>query len=134
MVGCSSGAGNTAVDIPPPEVAAQFDLVPTNPRPGETLEARFDPLNSRGGYFHLFRWDGAKWEGPLFQLESDHREGFPSVDPFTETSGGLDYGLEGPGPDGLLLPTDLEVGYWRLCTAWNEPKLCAQFVVEMANS
>jgi hypothetical protein len=116
---------------PPPESSPfSFELVPANPQPGEGFEALFDPSNSRGGFFELSRWDGSTWLEPEFLLESDARRGPPTATRLTkdEDWAVLDYGVDGPGPDGLVMPEEIEEGIWRLCIA-GSGRRCVQLIV-----
>lgn len=121
------------IDPPPPEEAtATFQLTPANPQPGESFTASFNPSNSRGGYFTLQLWNGNAWETALFLLESDVNGGQSHVERIQEGTGVDDYGIEGPGPDGLLMPADLDQGHWRLCTENALDHVCAQVLVSQA--
>lgn len=42
----------------------------------------------------------------------------------------LDYGVGGAGPDGLIMPDDIEAGLWRLCTANALNDVCVRLTVE----
>jgi hypothetical protein len=103
-------------------------LTPSDPQAGETFEASFDELNSRGGYFTLERWENERWSDPVFLLESDALVGSPEVRPAGRMEM-MDYGVEGVGPDGLVMPDQIEPGYWRLCTANAADHACVQLVV-----
>ncbi len=112
-------------------------LNPSNPQPGQPFTASFEESNSRGGYFFLFRWDGASWGDPLFVLQSDAGGRAPTVEPIggSGESGSIDdYGIEGAGPDGLVAPDAMRAGYWRLCTANAADDACVQFEVDQATS
>lgn len=138
VVGCSQPTAEDSA-VPTIEVAAPpvdadetievIGLDPLNPSPGESFTASFRSGNIRGGYFNLFRWDGSDWGAPLYQLESDANGGVPSAIRIRDGVGGDDYDVQGPGPDGLVLPDDLIDGFWRICTANALDEACAQFEV-----
>lgn len=104
-------------------------LEPSNPEPGAAFAASFDPDNSRSGYFTLSRWDGNEWAAAAFLLESDVNRPSPVATPISGEFGVVDYGAEGPGPDGLVMPEVIEDGRWRLCTANALDHVCAQITV-----
>ena len=106
-----------------------FELSPSNPQPGETFEAAFDPDNQRGGYFTLEQWSGSEWLAPAFLLESDANGRAPTWSIFGELDT-ADYGIDGPGPDGLVMPDDVGAGTWRVCTANALDDVCAQLTIE----
>ncbi len=125
----SGGSSASTAQNPPPEpTEASFMLEPLNPEPGATFEASFDPSNSRGGYFTLSRWDGEEWAAPAFLLESDVNRP-PSATRIPGEFGVDDYGAGGPGPDGLVMPDEIEDGRWRLCTANAFDHVCTQITV-----
>ena len=118
-------------DLPPaqePDIAT-FDLSPPNPQPGETFEATFDPDNERGGYFTLEQWSGSEWLPATFLLTSDAGGGQSSWALAGEFDL-FDYGVGGAGPDGLVMPDEIDAGVWRLCTANALDDVCAQLTVE----
>lgn len=140
----AAARANTVVlsrDPATPEVSAElpptqdsdigtFELSPANPQPGEAFEATFDLDNERGGYFTLEQWSGSEWLPAAFLLESD---AFGRSATWTSVEGefGVDaYGIEGAGPDGLVMPDDIDAGIWRLCTANAPVEACAQVTVE----
>lgn len=127
-----------AVDAPPAEAAGELmTLDPSDPQPGQRFSASFDESNSRGGYFFLYRWDGASWGERLFVLQSDAGGRVASSRPLGGggESGSIDgYGIDGAGPDGLLAPDDIADGDWRLCTANAADHACAQFQVDESTS
>lgn len=139
VVGCGSEDAeipelSTPVDPPPAETGAELiALDPSSPQPGEPFAVSFDASNSRGGYFFLYRWDGADWGEPLYLLQSDAGGRTPSASLIGEGSDIDDYGIEGPGPDGLVAPDDMARGFWRLCTANAADDACAQFEVSPAD-
>jgi len=119
-----------AIGAPPePPDAPLFQLEPRNPQAGETFTANFDADSSRGGFFHLRRWEGSDWSTPRFALES----GFDGPPTFIKIDGeGIeteDYGAGGAGPDPLIMPGDIEPGQWRLCTANAGIQLCTQISI-----
>lgn len=90
-------AGN--VDESPLSVPsrATCELSPPNPRAGETFTAKFDPTNSRGGYFTLEQQSGSEWLPATFLLETDANGGPASWTPTNDEIGMDDYGVEGAG-------------------------------------
>lgn len=116
---------------PEPEPdSATFTLDPANPGPGQLFAATFSPGNERGGYFFLSRWTGRSWAEPGYLLESDaNSDGRPFVESDPTRFGMNDYGVSGPGPDGLVMPDDLDRGIWRLCTANAADDVCVQILV-----
>lgn len=119
-----------AVPPPPPESAiATFALTPENPAAGETFAATFSQDHDRGGFFLLSLWNGQAWDDPAFLLESDANQGSPTVEVISDEFGWEDYGISGPGPDGLVMPDELTDGYWRLCTANARDDACTQLDV-----
>ncbi len=133
--GATTVAPNTpstaGVGVPPPEPeGGEFmQLEPTELQPGETFVAHFADSNGRGGCFLLFPWDGSGWGEPEYQLISDANTGRPLAVLIDENHGCDDYGVEGPGPDGFLLPDDINEGPWRICTENAADKACAQLTV-----
>lgn len=125
---CSLGA-----DSPPPQEsdALTFVVSPSDLQAGESFSAEFDAQSLRGGYFLLSCWLGDRWAEPTFLLESDANGSTPTVQLLVDEPAAeiLDYGIEGPGPDGLMLPASIEPGLWRLCTANSLNDLCVQLVV-----
>lgn len=121
---------------PSPESGAvRIVLDPETPEPGGVFTAEFDESNRRGGYFFLYQWDGSSWGEPVHLLQSDANGGNASSTPIGEGGEDIaDYGVEGAGPDGLILPSDLSPGYWRLCTANAANEACVQFQVEEPTS
>lgn len=107
-----------------------FRLDPLQPLPGEAFTATFDAENNRDGFFVLTRWEGTGWSAPQFGLESDANAIASVVALGGRGFGGDDYGVPGPGPDGLLLPADMDPGRWRLCTANTAVQICTQFTVD----
>ena len=108
-----------STELPPPPApgVGTFQISPPNPQPGTNFEATFDPDNERGGYFTLERWSGSEWLDAAFLLESDANGGSPTWAPIDAEFEVLDYGVSGPGPDGLVMPDVIDAGIWRLCTA-----------------
>ncbi|MCP4966493.1 MAG: hypothetical protein GY926_14840 [bacterium] len=130
VAGCGSGVS----ELPAAPMGADVDrnhekifLDPAEPGPGMEIVATFSQTNSRGGYFHLFHWDGSDWGTPVYQLESDANGAQPSAVRVADGVGMDDYGVEGPGPERLVLP-DLEAGHWRLCTANARDRACAPLI------
>lgn len=131
LAGCSSPG--TSESPPSGTTAWSMTLTPSDPQPGASFEASFDPLNHRGGYFTLQQWDGDGWSDPSFVLESDANRPSPVVENLSEVEMEvLDYGVSGTGPDGLVMPEAIEPGHWLLCTANAGDHACAQFVVDPA--
>lgn len=97
---------------PPDSVLGTFELSPPNPQAGETFAATFDPENVRGGYFTLEQWSGSEWLSPAFVLESDANGGPPTWATIDGEFATLDYAVGGAGPDGLVMPDDIETGLW----------------------
>ena len=120
----------TAVRALTPDPSIEtFEVSPANPGPGDTFEATFDADNLRGGYFTLQQWSGSEWLPAVFLLESDAETQpatWSTIEDGIETQ---DYGIEGVGPDGLVMPDDLDAGIWRLCTANARDEACAQLVI-----
>lgn len=142
LAACSQDAGDTAGpsvdsvsqagpdDTPPPEpVGASFTLEPTNPESGAAFAALFDPDENRGGFFLLSKWEGGRWAEPAFLLESDVNQPAPSATPISGEYETDDYDAVGRGPDGLVMPDEIDNGQWRLCTANALNQLCTQLVV-----
>ena len=129
---------STVVDPPPPEPdgAPLFELEPSVLHPGETFTARYHPANTRGGCFSVSAWDGSQWTDTRYWLGSDANDGSPSArtaippDPDSKEDYACnDWGNEGPGPDGFILPEDIPPGFWRICEGYEEV-LCARFTVK----
>ena len=109
-----------------------MELSPSNPQPGDTFAATFEPDNQRGGYFTLEQRSGSEWSTPAFLLESDANGGPPT---WQSTDGGFgmdDYGVGGAGPDALVMPDDLNAGVWRLCTANARDTACVELTGRVA--
>ena len=134
IAGCTSSDQDSDAasgqNPPPPEKGAELMVLdPANPGAGSRFLVTFDEDNLRGGYFYLHRWDGEAWSEPIYLLQSDAGNRVATVTRMAEGVGVDDYGIEGPGPDGLRAPDDLDDGYWRLCTANALDEACAQFTV-----
>ncbi len=129
VLGCGSASSNDSeASTPPPELGAIITLASENLRPGDKVSATFPASDLRGGFFYLYAWQDGEWSGPRFLLESDANGNAPRVVPMDQ--GMSDYGIGGPGPDGLILPSDIAPGSWRICTANARENVCGQFTVE----
>ena len=121
-----------SVDGPPPEPADKtFMIEPLNPQAGETFEGTFVPSTDRGGFLVVSQWSAGEWLAPLYSLESDANGGPPQVRKMEDPTDEFffeDYGVDGPGPDGFVMPDDIEAGQWRLCVPGIEA--CAQVTIE----
>lgn len=129
VLGCGSASSNDGkASTPPPELGAIITLASEDLRPGDKVSATFPASDLRGGFFYLYAWHDGEWTGPRFLLESDANGSAPRVVPMDQ--GMEDYGIDGPGPDGLILPSDIAPGNWRICTANSREDICGQFTVE----
>lgn len=106
VLGCGSASSNDGeASTPPPELGAIITLASEDLRPGDKVSPTFPASDLRGGFFYLYAWHDGEWTGPRFLLESDANGSAPRVVPMDQ--GMEDYGIDGPGPDGLILPSDI---------------------------
>lgn len=139
LAGCGSTATTSTgvpaeeppqVPAPPPETGDFMALDGPAPLPGEQFWVIFDESNRRGGAFVLQPWTGDTWAEPVYLLISDANGSPPTATRITPTNYGWeDWGNGGRGPDGFLLPDDIEPGTWRLCTANAADEACMQLAV-----
>ena len=118
-------------DLASDEPPASDDLLSVSPsvvEAGGKCYVMFPDGQSRRGYFWLSRWAGAGWEEPSYLLQSRGRE--PQV---TKLEGQRvlihDYGVSGPQPDDVVLPSELIDGWWRLCSVDLKMERCARLRV-----
>lgn len=95
----------------PPESAPDLLLSKTEVKPGEQITLTL-PVNdgvTRGAYADLECWNGSEWM-PLFTLY--HGSG----QPMAYLYGGMRdaVGFAGPGPEPVLIPSQLKPGWYRI--------------------
>ena len=127
---CSSTTGSSGLADPEPEEPGEsgISVAPRSAHPGQELALSFPPENQRGGYYYLSSWNGETWNEPLYQLESDGTRDTPGHVTVNPTVTRQSYGVEGPGPDHVVLPDDVVPGPWRLCMT-DPPYACVQVIV-----
>lgn len=114
---------------PPPDAQpVLMKVVPSEPAAGGSAELLFPESTPRGGYFVLERWEEDQWVLSHY-LVSDGGDREALIYAPGEYEGGDDYGVGGPGPDGVLLPDEMSPGFWRVCTENARPQMCAQFML-----
>jgi hypothetical protein len=89
---------------------------------GSTISVRFHgPLaRMHGGYFYLLNEAGDQ----VAALWSGGNGGEPGSTTDLDDLTILDYGIQGAGPDVLVLPATIGAGNYTLCTAHNRPYAC----------
>ncbi|MBW3665893.1 MAG: hypothetical protein KY469_22650 [Actinobacteria bacterium] len=127
---CSWGAASRLRPRPPePAPSMRPDLLvlqPATARPGEFVAMHFPQVTMRGVAFQLDRRTELGWE-TVYWLTSDGNGGKPtSIRVGSEGNYGWpDVGVDGPGPDRVLIPHGIEPGRYRLCTANAGDEFCA---------
>ena len=110
--------------------SAPITVTPETARPGAVVALRFSDDNGRGIAFQL-----AKDSDPskvLYYLTSDWgpgREHTPTWWPADANGGWVDVGVNGPGPDHVVVPDTAEDGVYRLCTANAAIQVCGLLTV-----
>jgi hypothetical protein len=122
-------AGEPVTSPPRPPAEHEPELLTTSRwmlRPGEAFSLRFPTEIPRGVMSTLARWDGAGWTDPIAQL---HSSAAAYAEPQVEAPGATfpSVQVDGPGPDPVVLPDDLEPGWYRICAA--EVAACDQIRV-----
>jgi hypothetical protein len=125
LVGCSSAAD--------PSASMRSDLMrvePTEVRAGELAELHFPEETLRGEAFVLEERLLGSWRH-RYWLKSALGESTvtPSWAPAEEDFDWDDVGIEGPGPDRILLPDSAEPGEYRVCTAGSRSSFCAGLTI-----
>jgi len=99
----------------------------------ESSEARLtltfvnDPPEIRGGYYEIFDSDLSK----MYLANTDANDQVPTTfyigeDPTAEV---LEYGVQGPGPEELIIP-DLPSGEYFICSVNSVQPTCGKFTIK----
>lgn len=130
-----AGQGDSAPRSTDPSVPGASDelmiIIPANPSPGEFVEAIFPNETPRGTYFVLQEQHSGDWKNRYY-LFSDANGGEPDFVSFQDVPTNFSVPavrVSGPGPDRLLVPTDISEGQYRICTLARE-SLCALITLE----
>ncbi len=118
-----------------PNPAMRID--PASPTAGEMVEVRFPDEPLRGLRYVLERQTDDGWV-PMYTLVSDgagEATWWPVADDDKRPIGAM--GIEGPGPDRVVIPGEADSGTYRLCTdvveesdALEESTVCTPVPVE----
>ena len=108
-------------------------VTPASAAPGQQVALRFSSAEVRGIAFSLSTWGGEGWTTSYY-LTSDwgspgsHDPAWWGVDN-SEGRGWVDIGIDGPGPDHVVIPDDAPAGAYLLCTANSIDEACALVTV-----
>ncbi len=107
-----------------------IELAPSPASPGQQIEVRFPEETPRGVPWVMEEQDGDTWQARWFltaTTEGDHAGGAPSWQSAADAEDYAwpDIGINGPGPDSLLIPDEATPGAYRLCTVNSGPNICA---------
>jgi hypothetical protein len=99
---------------------------PARPRAGDFVDLFFPEETSRGVAFVLEQQVGDTWDAQYFLTAGNDTAGTtPSWAAVDEPSSGMDIGVEGPGPDRVVIPGKARPGQYRICTANAGQNFCA---------
>jgi hypothetical protein len=105
---------------------------PDQTTPGELVSVFFPDDRTRGIHYVLESQAGGGWNLD-FHLISDwggsHEAKYFTVEEMEDIAV-EDLGIEGPGPDRVVIPSETPLGDYRVCTANSRPNVCALLVVE----
>ena len=92
-----------------------------------TLTFVNDPPEIRGGYYEIFDADLSK----MYLANTDANDQAPTTyffgdDPTAEV---LEYGVQGPGPEELIIPA-LPSGEYFICSVSSAQPTCAEFTIQ----
>lgn len=92
-----------------------------------TLTFVNDPPEVRGGYYEIFDAELSK----MYLANTDANDQVPTTYFFGEdpTAEVLDYGVQGRGPEELVIPA-LPGGEYFICSANNVRPICAKFTIQ----
>ena len=92
-----------------------------------TLTFVNDPPEVRGGYYEIFDAELSK----MYLANTDANDQVPTTYFFGEdpTAEVLDYGVQGRGPEELVIPA-LPGGEYFICSANNVRPICAEFTIQ----
>ena len=126
--GCRSSTTSSSTTFIPTidpgmSVAAVVELSETR----LTLTFVNDPPELRGGYYEIFDADLSK----MYLANTDANDQAPTTyffgdDPTAEV---LDYGVQGSGPEELVIPA-LPGGEYFICSANSVQPICAEFTIQ----
>lgn len=104
---------------------------PSSAEAGEQVELTFPQGTSRGVAFTLEREarGGWAWTHGLTSGVDGYGDGRPSWVARGTSFGWDDIGVEGVGPDLILLPDELDPGSYRICTANARSNFCGELKV-----
>ncbi|MEU4190416.1 hypothetical protein AB0E69_00805 [Kribbella sp. NPDC026611] len=119
--------------VPQPAVRPQDPIVvtPETAKPGQIVALTFPRSSPRGVAFQLAK--ESESSTVLYYLSSDwgqppagHR---PTWAKPADGFGWPDVGINGPGPDRVVVPETIADGRYRLCTANARPQVCGLLTV-----
>jgi hypothetical protein len=110
-----------------PKYAGTMTITPSTAKPGAEIELTYPAGYSRGIAFSLAHPDGTG----LYTLTAAFRSAPPTWWHVGETgkTALVDVGIQGPGPDRLVVPDAAADGTYLLCTANASVKACALLTV-----
>lgn len=132
VMGCSSddpatsAPSSTRAPLPTPtEVIA---ISPATVAPGDEVDLRFvgDLAESRGGFFVLVDDSDQSVAGLWQDFDGEDRGYTLDLDDY----GVLDFGVTGPGPNIVPIPSEITPGAYRICTENSRPVGCGEITVE----
>jgi hypothetical protein len=106
-------------------------VTPETAKPGQLVALTFPQSSPRGVAFQLTTETAP--DRVLYYLTSDW--GRPSGEhrpTWTKPEGGygwVDVGINGPGPERVIVPDTIEAGRYRICTANAAPQVCGLLIV-----
>lgn len=107
-----------------------MEVVPEVAAPGSRVELYFPAETMRGVAFYLDERVDGDWEREYtLSAVSGDSPAEPTWAPRDEELAWDDVGINGPGPDEVVLPPDLNGGTYRICTANAVDEFCAPFDV-----
>ena len=128
MISCGGDTTSSSTTFIPTidpgmSVAAVVELSETR----LTLTFVNDPPEIRGGYYEIFDADLSK----MYLANTDANDQVPTTyyigdDPTAEV---LDYGVQGSGPEELVIPA-LPSGEYFICSANSVQLICAEFSIQ----
>lgn len=136
--GCTSQAGDLGAPTAPTtpyndqaQIRPELIEVPDGAAAGDVVEVSFPQGTRRGTAFVLEEETEGGWQLRYFLFRARPDLGrAPSHALPGEDVGWTDIAVEGPGPESLRLPPDLEGGDYRICTAGSGPMdMCARLEV-----
>lgn len=89
--------------------------------PGDVVDVFFPEDIDRGILLRIEVSIGSEWT-PVYKAYTNApwTDIGPETHPYKTGPGILDVGVTGLGPDPVAIPTDIEAGYYRICTEFDE--------------